>query len=129
MSLSQFSGIGYGLSPDERERERAKYLARLVMPLLEEAVKSAKAGRVKWDKEKVSLAFRMLDEMAPIVDAADLEEQDKLMLHGVLSGILRMRQSEMLDDHRLKIAAATMDILFDIWTEACEFLKLEVDRA
>ena len=80
------------------------------------------------DCHSVSLAFRTLDELAPIVDATDLEEQDKFMLHGVLSGILRMRQSEMLDDHRLKIAAATMDIMFSIWTEACEFLKLEVDR-
>jgi hypothetical protein len=127
--MTDLGAVGFGLEPAARRKAQAAALARATMPYLKEAVQTAHDGKVTWNNDRMLLAFEAIDELAPLVDESEMEEQDKLMIHGVLSGILRMRTSGMLGDRRLQIAAATIDVAVEIYAQIAEILDLQVDRS
>lgn len=127
--MVELSAIGFGLSPGEKKKAQAIYLAQACWPFLREAVESARDGKVSWNQDRLEVAFMALDELAPIIDDSDMDEVDKLMLHGVLGGLVKMRTSGMMNDRKMKIVAAIADVGVEIYAQAAGILQLEVDRS
>lgn len=123
------AAIGFGKTPMEKTKEQGAFLAKAVLPYLREAIQTAHDGKVKWDPNRMEIAFAAIDALGPLIDEEDWEERDKFMLHGVLSGILRMRAGGLMNDRRLAIAFATLDVGVELYGQAGELLKLDVDRA
>jgi hypothetical protein len=121
--------IGFGLPPDERRRAQAQYLAKSIMPWLRDAMRSVRDGKVEWDHDAMDLAFATIDEMAPLIDAEDFEESNKLLLHGILSMVIRWRQSGTLTEKKMKITAAIADTFVELYGAIADTLHLQVDRS
>ena len=121
--------IGFGEEPGKRMETRARYLAKLVLPYLEEGVKTARDGKVTYSPDGMDLAFLTLDYLAPLIDEGDFDESEKLLLHGIFSWIVRSKQAGMLAEKRLKIALALADIMVELYAKAGDLIGLDVDRS
>ena len=116
--------------PLDRRRAQARELARRTMPYIKESLHSVKSGKVTWDKERVEMAFEALNQLAPLIDEEeDIDERDSLMIHGGLSFVLRSREAGQMDDRRLGMVFALADTFVELYVQAAEILKLEVDRS
>lgn len=127
--MVDLGAIGFGLPPDERLKEQSAYIAQAALPFLREGLKTAREGRVTWDPGAMELIFSAIDEMAPLIDEADFDEAEKLLLHSVFSAILNMRKLGTLNERKMKMIAAVVDVFVELYSTAAQIVGLEVDRS
>ncbi len=130
--MVDLGAIGFGLPPDERLKEQSAYIAQAALPFLREGLKTAREGRVTWDPGAMELIFSAIDEMAPLIDdphRADFDEAEKLLLHSVFSAILNMRKLGTLNERKMKMIAAVVDVFVELYSTAAQIVGLEVDRS
>ena len=127
--MPNLGAIGLGLPPNERLKEQSAYIAQAALPFLREGLKTAREGRVTWDPGAMELIFSAIDEMAPLIDEADFDEAEKLLLHSVFSAILNMRKLGTLNERKMKMIAAVVDVFVELYSTAAQIVGLEVDRS
>lgn len=126
---TDLAAIGYGEGPEKQLEAQARWLAHALLPYLQEAVASARDGKVSYNPTRIDLAFKTLDFLAPLIDGGDFEETEKLLLHGVFSWIVRSKQAGMLAEKRMKIALAVADVMVELYGKAAELIQLDIDRS
>ncbi len=127
--MVELSGIGFGLPREQRLKEQGAYLAHMALPYLRDGMQTAREGKVSWDADSMDLIFEALDQLAPLIDAGEFEEGEKLLLHGAFSFFLRSRQSGLLSEKKMKMIAAVVDVFVELYSDAARIVELEVDRS
>lgn len=121
--------IGFGLPPDQRLKEQGAYIAHASFPFLREGIIVAREGRVTMTDRAIDLLLATLNAYAPMIENSDLDETEKLLLHGVFTLMMNSIKGGMVSEKKMKMIIAVFDIFVEMYGEACHLLDIEVDRS
>ncbi len=127
--MVDLGAIGFGLEPQARIKAQGEHLARASFPYMREGIITAREGRVKWEDNTWDLLRATLEGYAPIIDESDLEESEKLMLHAIFAFVQRTMLGGLMNEKKLKMVVACIDILVEMYGEGASIIHLEVDRS